>query len=47
VVTPGPDLEFARLAHAQSLEFDSDCGHLDASCEDEKVRQAVAAFLEQ
>jgi homoserine O-acetyltransferase len=47
VVTPGPALEFARLAHAHTLELDSDCGHLASSCEGEKVRQAVAAFLEQ
>jgi homoserine O-acetyltransferase/O-succinyltransferase len=45
VVTPGPAIEFARLLHADLLELDGDCGHLYVSCEDERVRQAVASFL--
>lgn len=47
VVTPGPATEFARLMHAELLELDSDCGHLAPSCEDAKVRKAVAEFLER
>jgi len=46
VVTPGPASEFARLVRAELLELDSDCGHLAPSCEDAKLRKAVAEFLE-
>lgn len=45
VVTPRPATEFARLMGAELLELDSDCGHLAPSCEDAKVRKAVADFL--
>jgi len=47
VVTPGPATEFARLKHADLLELDSDCGHMAPSCEEAKVRKAVAEFLER
>ena len=46
VVTPGPELEFARLLRSPVLELESDCGHLAPSCESQKVNAAVAAFLE-
>jgi homoserine O-acetyltransferase len=46
VVTPGPALEFAHLLHANTLELDSDCGHLAPSCEYQKVNAAVAEFLQ-
>jgi homoserine O-acetyltransferase len=45
VVTPGPAREFARWLHSQTLELDSDCGHLAPSCEAPRVNQAVARFL--
>jgi hypothetical protein len=47
VVTPGPTTEFARLMHAELLELDSDCVHMAPSCEEAKVRKAVAEFLER
>jgi homoserine O-acetyltransferase len=47
VVTPGPALDFARLAKADHLELESNCGHLAPSCEDAKVRNAVAEFMEK
>ena len=45
VVTPAPAREFARLLNCQTLELDSDCGHLAPSCDSQRVNQAVAAFL--
>jgi homoserine O-acetyltransferase len=47
VVTPGPALDFARLLRSKVLELEGDCGHLASSCESQKVKQAVAEFLEQ
>jgi homoserine O-acetyltransferase/O-succinyltransferase len=47
VVTPGPAMEFANLLHSELLVLDSDCGHQAQSCEYERVRQAVAAFLDR
>jgi homoserine O-acetyltransferase len=46
-VTPGPALEFARLANAKVLELVTDCGHMGPSCESAKVNAAVAEFLAQ
>jgi homoserine O-acetyltransferase len=46
-VNPAPALDFARLAHAQVLELDSDCGHLSPGCESQKVNHTVAEFLGQ
>ncbi len=46
VVTPGPAMEFAKLAGAKLLVLESDCGHLSNACESEKVVAAVNEFLE-
>lgn len=46
VVTPGPAAEFARLAKAQLLTLEGDCGHLAPGCESQKVNPAVADFLQ-
>lgn len=45
VVTPGPALEFARLARAQVLKLEGDCGHLAPGCEAQRLNPAVADFL--
>ncbi len=47
LVTPGPALEFAELAGAQSLVLDDDCGHLGAfqSCSGTDMTVAISAFL--
>jgi len=47
VVTPGPALAFAHLLGSKVLELQSDCGHMAPSCESQKVRAAVAEFLER
>jgi homoserine O-acetyltransferase/O-succinyltransferase len=44
-VTPGPATDFARLAHAELLELDDECGHQYGSCEDARVLQVVTEFL--
>ncbi len=46
-VTPGPAIEFAQLMHAELLELDDDCGHQYGYCEDERVRKAVAEFVDR
>jgi len=45
VVTPGPALEFARLAGAETLVLSSDCGHLGLTCDYEEIAQATRRFL--
>jgi homoserine O-acetyltransferase len=47
VVTPGPALEFAELAGAQTVVLDDDCGHLSAlrSCSGTEMTVAISAFL--
>ena len=47
LVTPGPALEFAKLAGAQSLVLDDDCGHLSPfqSCSGTEMTLAISAFL--
>ena len=47
LVTPGPALEFAELAGAQSLVLDDDCGHLSAfqGCSGTAMTEAISAFL--
>lgn len=45
-VTPGPAMEFAKLAGAKLIVLESDCGHLSSSCEAENVTRAVNEFLE-
>jgi len=47
MVTPGPAADFARLLKADFLELDGDCGHIAPGCEEDKVKPAVAAFLEK
>ena len=47
VVTPQPAIDFAHLLGAQSIEFDSDRGHITPECEAEKIQKAVANSLEQ
>ncbi len=45
MVNPHPALNFARLIHAQTLELNSDCGHLSTGCEEHKISAALASFL--
>ena len=47
LVTPGPALEFAELAGAQSVVLDDDCGHLSAfqACSGTLMTEAISAFL--
>lgn len=45
VVTPGPALEFAELAGAETLVLDSDCGHLAPICVPEETGSAIYGFL--
>ena len=45
VVTPGPALEFARLAGADTLVLPNDCGHAAPQCEAETFNTAVREFL--
>ena len=47
LVNPAPALEFARLINAETLELNSDCGHLAVSCEMEKVVKAVRSFFDR
>lgn len=44
-VTPQPALAFAGLLHAETLVLDSDCGHLAAVCEADRVSRRVSEFL--
>jgi len=46
MVTPGPAVEFAKLAKAELLELRGDCGHRAPSCELDRVGAAIARFLE-
>ena len=47
LVTPGPALDFAELANAQSVVLEDDCGHLSAfqSCSGTDMSTAIGAFL--
>jgi homoserine O-acetyltransferase len=45
MVNPTPALAFARLLRAQTLELDSDCGHLVTDCESSKIGTAIAEFV--
>jgi homoserine O-acetyltransferase len=45
MVNPLPALAFARLLRAQTLELNSDCGHLVTDCESSKIGTAIAEFL--
>ncbi|MBV8205617.1 MAG: alpha/beta fold hydrolase [Acidobacteria bacterium] len=45
MVNPTPALDFARLIHARVLELNSECGHIAAGCEMDKVIAAVREAL--
>jgi homoserine O-acetyltransferase len=47
MVNPTPALGFAKPIHAQTLELDSDCGHLSPGCEEQKMNSAIQDFLEK
>jgi len=36
MVNPQPALAFARLLQAQTLELESDCGHLITNCKNQR-----------
>lgn len=46
MVTPGPALEFAKIAKAQSLVLRGDCGHKATSCEEKAIAGRIAQFLQ-
>ncbi len=46
MVTPGPAVEFAKLAKADLVELHGDCGHFAPACEQDRVGAAIAKFLE-
>ena len=47
LVTPGPALDFAEMAGAQSLVLEDDCGHLSAfqGCSGTQMSSAISEFL--
>jgi len=45
VVTPMPALKLAELLQARTMILEGDCGHLEPSCQSDKVNTAVAEFL--
>ncbi len=45
MVTPGPALDFARLADAQTLILEGECGHKAPSCEERAIAARIAQFL--
>ena len=47
LVNPMTSIEFAKLLKAQLLELDSPCGHRVHRCEQQKIGQAAAVFLQQ
>jgi homoserine O-acetyltransferase len=47
LVNPLNSIQFAKLLKAQMLELDSNCGHRAHRCEQTKIGQAVADFLQQ
>jgi homoserine O-acetyltransferase len=46
LVNPLTSIQFAKLLKAQVLELDSNCGHRAVRCEQLKIGQAVADFLQ-
>jgi homoserine O-acetyltransferase/O-succinyltransferase len=46
MVTPGPALELARLAEAETLVLKGNCGHKAPSCEQAAIGEKIAHFLE-
>jgi homoserine O-acetyltransferase len=47
MVNPLPSHEFARLAAAEVVELQGECGHMAFVCESAKVAEAAANFLEK
>ncbi len=47
MVNPDPAIDFARLIKAETLEVNSNCGHVFAGCDGNVVNAAVARFLGQ
>jgi homoserine O-acetyltransferase len=47
MVNPLPAINFAKLIFAPTLELTSNCGHLAIRCEEKKLNDAVARFLEK
>jgi homoserine O-acetyltransferase len=47
VVIPSEPLAFAKLLHADVLELTGDCGHQAPGCEGDKVKSAIAVFLDK
>ena len=45
MVTPASALHFAALLGAETLEFDTNCGHMAPFCEQERLINAVRSFL--
>jgi homoserine O-acetyltransferase len=45
MVTPGPALELAKLAKAQTLVLKGACGHKAPSCEEKAIAARIAQFL--
>src|SRR5262249_44867773 len=45
MVTPGPALDFAKLAKAETLVLKGDCGHKAPSCEEATIGKRIAQFL--
>jgi homoserine O-acetyltransferase/O-succinyltransferase len=45
MVTPGPALEFAKLAKASTLVLKGDCGHRSPTCEEATIGKRIADFL--
>ena len=46
MVNPVPGKKLAASLGARLLEVHSNCGHIGSTCEGEKVKAAVHAFLE-
>jgi homoserine O-acetyltransferase/O-succinyltransferase len=46
MVTPGPALELAKLAKAQTLVLEGACGHKAPSCEEAAIATRIAQFLQ-
>ena len=46
LVNPMTSIQFAKLVKGQLVELDSNCGHRAHRCEQTKIGQAVASFLQ-
>ena len=47
VVSPIPARRFAKAMNAQVVELEGPCGHLSPGCEEQKLRAAVHAFMNE